>query len=401
MHSVAELGGAIKRGRGAAAQLSPFDWVCACLAPGKQPLALPERIDPQAVLAVARRHQVSGLIAARLQAAGLPLPAGFERQARLGRQIGLAQLAAALDLAERLPAAGIEALFLKGIALSQQAHGSPLARYAADIDLLVDPGQVAAAAAVLDDAGFRRVTPPTALHGARLRLYCQVAKDSVHRHTRSGVTVELHWRMADELRAPDLPPRAARSWADLGDGQRLAVLNPADQFLYLCTHGAVHGWARLKWLADVAALLHRAPDRGAQWWDHARRMGGGVAAASGVILAGELLNVEPPPGFASPGGARLALLLRLSRATLTAGGGALELERTARRGWTEMLAKLLVAPGWRQRAAVLRRLALSGEDIAALPLPPALFWLYPLLRVPLLVGRRLARLAVARGRANR
>lgn len=361
----------------------------------------PAGLDPEHLLAVARRHQVSGLIAARLKTAGAQVPAGLERQARLGQQIALAQLATALDLTARLAAAGVDALFLKGLALSQRAHGSPLVRYAADIDLLVGADRIEAAGRVLDRAGFAHVSPPAALQGARLNLYCRVAKDSAHRHAASGVTVELHWRMADELLAPGLPPPAACGSTELGEGQHLPVLNPADQFLYLCTHGAVHGWARLKWLADVAALLHRAPDRGAQWWDHARSHGGAVAAASGIVLAGELLGLDPPPGFVRPRGVRLALLLRLSRATMTAGEGALELERSAWRGWTELVAKLLVAPGWRQRTAVLRRLALSGEDIAAVDLPPALFWLYPLLRVPLLVRRRLARLAVARGRANR
>lgn len=398
---VAEAGLAIKYAGAPGEQLSPFDWVCACLSPGVESVPEPVGLDPAAVLAVARRHQVSGLIATRLQAQGLAVPDGFERQARLGRQIALRQFAAARDLTDRFAAAGVEAVFLKGLALSQQAHGSPLVRYAADIDLLVDQAQVEAAGRLLDSAGYARVMPHATLHGARLRLYCRAAKDSVHRHPESGVTVELHWRMADELRDPGLPPAAARDRVDLGEGCGLAVLGAEQQFLYLCAHGAVHGWARLKWLADVAALLERAPDRGARWWDHARRHGGAVAAASAIVLAGELLGLAPPPGFVLPRSLRLTLLLRLSRAILQAGGGAQELERSARRGWSEMFAKLLVAPGWHQRAAVLRRLLMSGEDIATVNLPPLLFPLYPLLRLPLLVRRRMARRAVAQGRVSR
>jgi hypothetical protein len=94
---------------------------------------------------------------------------------------------------------------------------------------------------------------------------------------------------------------------------------------------------------------------------------------------------------------RLAVLLWLARRIMRAGEGARELEATPWRGWAEMLAKMLVAAGWRERMAVLRRILLSGEDIASVNLPKGLIWLYPVLRVPLLVRRRSARWRRLRG----
>ena len=37
-------------------------------------------------------------------------------------------------------------------------------------------------------------------------------------------------------------------------------LLPAERLLlYLCVHGALDGWLRLTWLADIGALLHTMP----------------------------------------------------------------------------------------------------------------------------------------------
>ena len=35
----------------------------------------------------------------------------------------------------------------------------------------------------------------------------------------------------------------------------LRTLGEEDLFAYLCMHGALHWWHRLKWLADINALL--------------------------------------------------------------------------------------------------------------------------------------------------
>ena len=45
----------------------------------------------------------------------------------------------------------------------------------------------------------------------------------------------------------------ARVWA------HHATLGADDLFAYLCAHGAYHAWFRLKWLADIGALLAAEP----------------------------------------------------------------------------------------------------------------------------------------------
>lgn len=397
--SVAEPAGTIKRARSGEG-LEAFDLVCACLAPGPRELPDAGAVDPQRLAQVARRHQVSALVAARLAAAGRSVPEPLRRQAEAAHHRALRQMGLVLELVETLAGAGISAVPVKGVALSQQAFGSPLLRGAVDIDLLVRPQNVGPAWAVLARSGWTQRNPPAPLEGARLALFCRAAKDSLHQHADSGQMLELHWRLSDGMTAPLIPPDGALGSVTLAPGRSVPALNDPTQFLYLCTHGAAHGWARIKWLADVAALLHRAPDRGRALWAHASLAGGAVAAGSAVILSQELFGLAPPPGFAAPRGWRLSALLWLARRTIRAGDGMRELETTPWRGWAEMLALLLTAANWRSRLSVVRRLALAGEDIAQVPLPRGAFWLYPLLRVPLLVRRRIARRQRLRGSAR-
>jgi hypothetical protein len=397
--NVAEPPRVIKRAH-AGADMQAFDLVCACLAPGTVPLPDVQAVDPELLARVARRHQVSALVAARLAEAGHTVPVRLQRQAEAARHRSLRQLNFMLELIEALEKDGIRAVPIKGVALSQQVFGSPLMRGAVDVDVLVRPQDVGAAWQVMARAGMRQITPPVPLEGARLALFCRASKDSLHQHPASGQMVELHWRLSDEMAAPLMPPDDLLTALTLAPDRTVRVLDDDALFLYLCTHGAAHAWARIKWLADVAALLHRAPDGGSGLLAAAKRGGGGIAAGSAVMLAQEVFGLAPPAGFVPPRGLRITVLVRLSRRIMRAGQGARELEATPWRGWTEMLAKLLVAAGWRGRLAVLRRLVLAGEDIAQVPLPRKLLWLYPFLRVPLLVRRRARRWRRLRARGR-
>lgn len=387
---VAEATETIKRA-GRLPRITALGVVCACLAPSGGPLPDASAVDPALLARVARRHQVSPRVAAGLAAAGQSVPAPLRRQTEAAHHRALVQLGLVLDLVTALEGAGIRAVPIKGVALSQQLFGSPVMRAAFDIDLLVAPEDVGAAWQVLARVGWQQLTPPEGIEGARLALFRRASKDSQHRHPASGQRLELHWRLSDAMADPRVPAEAALTRIALAPTRAVWALGEETLFLYLCTHGAAHGWARLKWLADVAVLLHDSADGGVRLWNHARGAGGSIAAGSAIVLAGELLGLAPPPGFEPPRGPRMHLLLWLARRTIRDGEGARELEATPWRGWAEMLAMLLVAANGRGRLAVFRRLAWAGEDIAQVPLPRGLMWLYPLLRVPLLIHRRMAR----------
>src|SRR5690606_21042563 len=79
-------------------------------------------------------------------------------------------------------------------------------------------------------------------------------KDMVFAHPGHRTIVELHWRLFDNRHlynpATDQPARV-----QLTPCAAVWTLAPEAAFLYLCLHGAQHAWSRLKWLADVAALV--------------------------------------------------------------------------------------------------------------------------------------------------
>jgi hypothetical protein len=107
------------------------------------------------------------------------------------------------------------------------------------------------------------------------------------------------------------------------------------------------------------------------------------------------MGMPLPINFPASRSWRVRLLNRLALSAIEAGGGARDLAGTPYRGWAELVAKLLIAPGAAARLAVARRILISAEDIGMLGLPVVLSFLYPLLRVPLLVIRRWRRTAIA------
>ncbi len=269
-------------------------------------------------------------------------------------------------------------------------YGTLGIRDSVDIDIAVSPDMVGGGWGVLVHAGYTVKIPERRLSGAALKMFLTVAKDSFHRHPK-GMIVELHWRLSDDLADPSVPPPETWRRVEMAPNQNLAMLDDEALFVYLCVHGAGHGWARLKWLADIGTMLANSDDGGNAYWHAARRVRAHRAAASGIMLSHRLFAIACPSDFSAPRSLRLWLLLKLADRTITAGGSARDLSATRYRGWVEFTAKLLIAPTWRSLITTIRRLAISGEDIGRLALPGECGWLYPVLRIPMLVRRRLQR----------
>ena len=340
---------------------------------------------------VAWRHQVVPLVAAALRRAGVTLSDRLARLDGQARQRAMGHAGEALRLDGALRAAGLSPLFIKGSTLAQRCFGSVVLRQFADIDLLVAPHKVPAAWVALNQLGYSRQNTPNAISGDRLDLVLAVAKDSIHVHAKHAIVVELHWRLSDEMRDARAPPPEQWQRVEITPGRTLATLSDEALFTYLCVHGAQHVWARLKWLADVAALLRSCEDGGARCLKAASAAGARLPAASAVLLCGSLFGVAPPPGFAQPRSLRLHLLNALAMRALIAGGGTTELAHTRWRGWAEMAAKMLIVSDVGSWLTLVRRVAISRGDVEVLLLPAPLWFLYPIVRIPSLILTRVRR----------
>jgi hypothetical protein len=85
----------------------------------------------------------------------------------------------------------------------------------------------------------------------------------------------------------------------IAQGIDLPTLADEELFAYLSVHGASSAWFRLKWISDLAGLLHRgganAIDR---LYDRSRRFVAGRAAAQALLLAATLFDIPLSPPLA-------------------------------------------------------------------------------------------------------
>lgn len=368
--------------------------VAECMRRG--PLSAPV-IDGAAVTRVAVRHGLAAVVVERLRETGAPVPARLEAQSARRARATLHQLEESLALDDAFRAAGVPLLFLKGVTLAARLnHGRVGLRPSVDIDVAVARKDVERAWEILTSMGYRTLSPARPLPTSARRLFRWASKDSVHQRPGSAHAVELHWRLSDDLADPSPPPQPLWRRQVVTPGRSLAMLPDETLFAYLCTHGAVHCWARLKWLADIVTLVEKSDDGGAGYWLSARMQRAAVPAASALLLAQRLCGLPLPPGFMRPRSLRLHILEALSLRILTAQGGAFDLGAARLGGWAEFTAKLLVAPNLRSVASLLRSLLISAEDVGRLPLPRWAVGLYPLLRLPLLLMRRRKRFNASR-----
>ena len=84
----------------------------------------------------------------------------------------------------------------------------------------------------------------------------------------------------------------ARQLSPVAKGIELPTLGKDELFAYLTVHGASSAWFRLKWITDLAALLHgESADEIERLYDRSQQLGAGRAAAQALILANRLYGV--------------------------------------------------------------------------------------------------------------
>jgi hypothetical protein len=198
----------------------------------------------------------------------------------------------------------------KGRTLAAAHWPRPAMRPAGDLDLLLEPSAVDEAARRLERAGYRRApadpsgrfrAPPTGIE-----LIPPSGK-------RMGI--DLHARPFRSVGARiALDSLLARAHFSTVAGQRVRLLDPADE-LHLCfVHAAKHAVASLKWLLDLCAIAAHAD--GETWQkatSRALESGTGRALFAAAQLAATVGAAVPEAVFAelAPPAPWRALLSRL------------------------------------------------------------------------------------------
>jgi len=261
------------------------------------------RVDWDRVIEAAEHHAVAPLLTRRL--AALPEGAPPYVLARLSARFdanALRNVALSQELAEllgRLALHGVSAMPIKGPTLALCAYGDLALREFGDLDIVVRPSDLDHARALLDGWGYQPLARLSPTGERALRA-------SDHHvplvHERSKLMVELHWSLDNgrpgRYLDADWVWKNARTVSLLG--RDVPSLSWSALLVYLCVHGAKHGFSRLGWLRDIAGVLAAAPEGElaaaaelASEVDARRRLALGVRLAREFLGAPARRDVEP------------------------------------------------------------------------------------------------------------
>lgn len=161
------------------------------------------------------------------------------------------------QLAKAFSDHGIKSLFLKGPVIAADLYGDVSLRTSCDLDLLIPLKELAGAEQLLLSLGYEKDDYiETVLNDWKWRHHHTTF---IHPHKR--IKVELHWRLNP---APSKEPSFNELWSRKRKSSLISrpiyYLGREDLFLFLVSHGARHGWSRLRWLLDIKQLVKQKID---------------------------------------------------------------------------------------------------------------------------------------------
>lgn len=352
-------------------------------------------IDWRRFLKVAERQRVAGLVHNALLSAGVAPPAAIaQKLATDAQRIVRHNLISGVEtvrLQNLFAAAEIPVVVLKGAVLAQLAYGSLGAKHARDIDLLVPPERAEAAMQLLEREGYALASPARQLGAAQRRALIQYAREAEFAHPGDGLPVELQWRVADNpllLRGVDA--RSPMQEVRLSDDAVIRTLATPDLFAALCVHGALHSWSRMKWLADLNAAIMTSDTDIERLYRHAQNIGAGLCAGQALLLCRRLFDLRLPPALADEiqKSRRIEKLAAIALAAMTAARPGTDPDRGIVSITRTICTHFLLGRGRDFLLAQCRVVAVGPADVIRWPLPRPLHFLYPVLRLPLLLWRR-------------
>lgn len=342
-------------------------------------------IDWAHLLKIVHHHQVAPLVSRNLEAcAGNSVPAdtlATLRTAAVGNARmcfqGISELVRLLQLFRE---AQVDICVLKGAPLAIKAFGDLTLRTMGDIDLLIKESDLSKANEILQSEGYSRREPAVWPSPRRMRSYLAHQKDFSYENYRNGIAIDLHWRL---LRNPWLPVNVGLAemrldWIHVGP-EHIPTLPLGQLFLYLCVHGALDGWLRLKWLADIGALL-----RGLSL-EQLQSIANDAAARSALpefnaalLLCGQKLGIDRPPlELLGNNDARTSHIVTFANRLMSSNNYCPVREHIPTTAWFHN--EFILAPTSQCRRELLERSLFKPRIWQKIDLPDSLFPLYSVL----------------------
>lgn len=146
----------------------------------------------------------------------------------------------------------IEAISFKGPVLAQMAYGDITLRQYVDLDILVDEKDVEQSIKMLLDNDYKNILP---LEIIKNEICLDVIKDFAIENVKSGVLIELHWRLFEKRYLSNFDIFEHTNKKSILNGKKINTLSNEINLIYLCLHGSKHMWERIEWIYDIDRLL--------------------------------------------------------------------------------------------------------------------------------------------------
>ncbi|MCM3111530.1 nucleotidyltransferase domain-containing protein [Lederbergia lenta] len=177
-------------------------------------------------------------------------------------------------------------LFLKGPILADDLYGDISKRTSGDLDILISIENLDKANALLIDLGYEK---DEYIHSV-LNDWKWRHHHFTYYHPIQDTKIEIHWRLNP---APSKEPTFNELWVrkrkSLITSYPIYFMGNEDLFYFLVTHGARHGWSRLRWLVDIHQIVKKDLNWNALYHLFKKYQSRYIGGQS-LILSAQLLN---------------------------------------------------------------------------------------------------------------
>lgn len=257
-------------------------------------------IDWDLFLQLARHHRVYPTIYRKIKGqnekcfpADVVQTLNLEYQKNTFRMLHLS--AETEKLARLFSGNNIRSLFLKGPVLAFDLYGDISLRTSNDLDILIPIDDLEKMDDLLLKDGYVKDDYIlTVLSDWKWRHH-----HVTYFHPGKKIKVEIHWRL-------NPGPAKEPCFSDLWEQKRISlltktpvhILGSEDLFFFLVSHGARHGWSRLRWLADIDKMARQKLD-----WDRVtlllRKNQTSHLGGQALVLASKLFGTPDVDGMSA------------------------------------------------------------------------------------------------------
>ncbi|MDM5285506.1 nucleotidyltransferase domain-containing protein [Peribacillus frigoritolerans] len=147
----------------------------------------------------------------------------------------------------------VRLLFLKGPVIAADIYGDISLRTSKDLDILISITDLKRAEELLLSIGYEKEVVPNVLNEWKWRYH-----HVIYFHPQKKIQLELHWRLQSlPMKVPKFYELWERKRVSTLTSYPVYFLGKEDLLLYLISHGARHGWFRLRWLLDIDQMLKK------------------------------------------------------------------------------------------------------------------------------------------------